>query len=164
LQNVFGGSASGPIPKAGGFWFFNYQGVRRAQWYRSEWVEHVTNCAAASVSADGSSECYRPGYQVRSDSAQIDPVAVKILNLQDNRFGGQYLVLVLVRGLRQHCEPTAALAARNFNCSFSSVAPIRDNQYTISYDRSFRDDKDKITGTWFWDEGSVAKPFGPTRL
>src|SRR5205807_1058897 len=28
LQNVFGGSASGPIPKAGGFWFFNYQGVR----------------------------------------------------------------------------------------------------------------------------------------
>ena len=35
-----------------------------------------------------------------------------------------------------------------------------DNQYTISYDRSFRNDKDKITGTWFWDEGSVAKPFG----
>src|SRR5947208_4325097 len=28
LQNVFGGSMSGPIPKAGGFWFFNYQGVR----------------------------------------------------------------------------------------------------------------------------------------
>ena len=28
LQNVFGGSASGPVPKVGGFWFFNYQGVR----------------------------------------------------------------------------------------------------------------------------------------
>src|SRR5881275_1898944 len=28
LQNVFGGSASGPIPAVGGFWFFNYQGVR----------------------------------------------------------------------------------------------------------------------------------------
>ena len=28
LQNVFGGSGSGPVPKAGGFWFFNYQGVR----------------------------------------------------------------------------------------------------------------------------------------
>src|SRR5215212_4663077 len=26
LQNVFGGSASGPVPAAGGFWFFNYQG------------------------------------------------------------------------------------------------------------------------------------------
>ena len=28
LQNVFGGDASGPLPKLGGFWFFNYQGVR----------------------------------------------------------------------------------------------------------------------------------------
>jgi len=28
LQNVFGISASGPVPWAGGFWFFNYQGVR----------------------------------------------------------------------------------------------------------------------------------------
>jgi len=28
LQNVFGGSGSGPVPKLGGFWFFNYQGVR----------------------------------------------------------------------------------------------------------------------------------------
>ncbi|MDQ3920518.1 MAG: carboxypeptidase-like regulatory domain-containing protein, partial [Acidobacteriota bacterium] len=28
LQTVFGGSASGPVPGAGGFWFFNYQGVR----------------------------------------------------------------------------------------------------------------------------------------
>src|SRR3989475_11066243 len=25
LQNVFGGSGSGPVPKAGGFWFFYYQ-------------------------------------------------------------------------------------------------------------------------------------------
>ena len=28
LQNVLGGLASGPVPKAGGFWFFNYQGIR----------------------------------------------------------------------------------------------------------------------------------------
>src|SRR6266699_5983576 len=28
LQNVFGGDGSGPVPKLGGFWFFNYQGVR----------------------------------------------------------------------------------------------------------------------------------------
>ncbi|MGH9880738.1 MAG: carboxypeptidase-like regulatory domain-containing protein, partial [Pyrinomonadaceae bacterium] len=28
LQNVFGGTGSGPVPKLGGYWFFNYQGVR----------------------------------------------------------------------------------------------------------------------------------------
>ncbi|HKC62591.1 MAG TPA: TonB-dependent receptor, partial [Pyrinomonadaceae bacterium] len=38
--------------------------------------------------------------------------------------------------------------------------PIRDNQYLISYDRDMRGGKDKISGRWFWDEGSVAKPFG----
>ncbi len=93
--------------------------------------------------------------------AQIDPVAVRILNLKDTRFGGQFLVPRFGQGgCGSISNPTAALSAQNFTCSFSAVAPIRDNQYTISYDRSFRDDKDKITGTWFWDEGFVAKPFG----
>ena len=48
----------------------------------------------------------------------------------------------------------------NFTCQFSAIAPIKDNQYLISYDRDFRDGKDKISGRWFWDEGDVVKPFG----
>ena len=47
-----------------------------------------------------------------------------------------------------------------FTCSISAVAPIEDNQYTISYDRIMRDGKDKISGRWFWDDGAVVKPFG----
>ena len=88
-------------------------------------------------------------------AAQIDPVAVRILNLQDTRFGGMFLV---PRSGQAGCPTATGIAT--FTCQFSSIAPIRDNQYLISYDRDMRHGKDKISGRWFWDEGSVAKPFG----
>ncbi|MGH9929850.1 MAG: TonB-dependent receptor domain-containing protein, partial [Pyrinomonadaceae bacterium] len=161
LQNVFGGSASGPIPKVGGFWFFNYQGVRARNGIDPNGSSTSPIVQLLPTAADGSTNAALLAARFGLTTAQIDPVAVNILNLKDNRLGGQYLVPRLGQGgCGAISNPTAALAAQNFNCSFSSVAPIRDNQYTISYDRSFRGDKDKITGTWFWDEGSVAKPYG----
>src|SRR6185295_9476391 len=91
--------------------------------------------------------------------AQIDPVAVNILNLRDTRFGN---FLVPRTGTSGCSGVTGANASfpGTFTCTFFDVAPIKDNQYTVSYDRSWRDGKDKITGTWFWDEGDVVKPFG----
>jgi len=161
LQNVFGGSASGPIPKVGGFWFFNYQGVRARNGIDPNGSSTSPIVQLLPTASDGSVNATDLANRFGLTAAQIDPVAVKILNLQDNRFGGQYLVPRFGQGgCGSISNPTAALSLQNFNCSFSAVAPILDNQYTISYDRSFRDDKDKITGTWFWDEGSVAKPFG----
>ncbi|MEP6569524.1 MAG: carboxypeptidase-like regulatory domain-containing protein [Acidobacteriota bacterium] len=161
LQNVFGGSGSGPIPKVGGFWFFNYQGVRARNGIDPNGSSTSPIVQLLPTAADGSTNAALLAARFGLTAAQIDPVAVNILNLKDNRFGGQYLVPRFGQGgCGSISNPTAALSAQNFNCSFSSVAPIRDNQYTISYDRSFRGDKDKITGTWFWDEGSVGKPFG----
>jgi len=161
LQNVFGGSASGPIPKVGGFWFFNYQGVRARNGIDPNGSSTSPIVGLLPTAADGTVNAAGLAARFGLTPAEIDPVAVRILNLQDNRFGGQFLVPRLGQGgCGAISNPTAALSAQNFNCSFSSVAPIRDNQYTISYDRSFRSDKDKITGTWFWDEGSVAKPYG----
>lgn len=161
LQNVFGGSASGPIPKVGGFWFFNYQGVRARNGIDPLGSSASPIVQLLPVAAGGATNAALLSARFGIPEAQIDPVAVRILNLTDNRFGGQYLVPRFGQGgCGSITNPTAALSAQNFTCSFSAVAPIRDNQYTISYDRSFRDDKDKITGTWFWDEGSVAKPFG----
>ncbi len=161
LQNVFGGSASGPIPKVGGFWFFNYQGVRARNGIDPLGSSTSPIVQLMPTAADGTTNATLLAARFGLAPADIDPVAVKILNLQDNRFGGQFLVPRLGQGgCGAIANPTAALAAQNFNCSFSAVAPITDNQYTVSYDRNFRDNKDKITGTWFWDEGSVSKPFG----
>ncbi|HEX3248162.1 MAG TPA: TonB-dependent receptor, partial [Pyrinomonadaceae bacterium] len=62
------------------------------------------------------------------------------------------------------CKAAGAIVAGSFpgtfTCSFSGVAPIEDNQYTVSYDRIMRDGKDKISGRWFWDNGAVSKPYG----
>jgi hypothetical protein len=157
LQNVFGGSASGPVPAAGGFWFFNYQGVRARNGIDPLGSSTAPTTQAFPVASDGTTSAALLAPAFGLTTAQIDPVAVKILNLQDNRFGGQYLVPRVGQG---GCGAVTGGATGTFRCQFSAVAPIRDNQYTISYDRSFRGDKDKITGTWFWDEGSVLKPFG----
>jgi hypothetical protein len=161
LQNVFGGSGSGPIPGVGGFWFFNYQGVRARNGIDPNGSSTVPIVQRFNTNPDGTVTAAQLASAFNLNPAQIDPVAVNILNLKDNRFGGQYLV---PRNAQSGCGSGSAGSATSFpgsfNCAFSSVAPIRDNQYTISYDRSFRGDKDKITGTWFWDEGFVSKPYG----
>lgn len=157
LQNVFGGSASGPIPAVGGFWFFNYQGVRARNGIDPLGSSTAPTVQAMPTNADGTTSAALLATAFGLTPAQIDPVAVNILNLRDARFGGQFLVPRLGQS---GCGAVTGGATGTFRCNFSAIAPIRDNQYTISYDRSFRADKDKITGTWFWDEGSVAKPFG----
>jgi len=152
-------AGSGPIPKVGGFWFFNYQGVRARNGIDPNGSSTAPVVQAFPTAGDGTTNATLLAGAFGLTPAQIDPVAVNILNLKDNRFGGQYLVPRVGQG---GCGKVsgATFFTQNFNCSFSAIAPIRDNQYTVSYDRSFRGDKDKITGTWFWDEGSVAKPFG----
>jgi hypothetical protein len=124
LQNVFGGSASGPIPKVGGFWFFNYQGVRARNGIDPLGSSTSPIVQLMPVASDGTTNATLLAARFGLAPADIDPVAVKILNLQDNRFGGQFLVPRLGQGgCGAVANPTAALAAQNFNCSFSAVAP-----------------------------------------
>jgi hypothetical protein len=157
LQNVFGGSVSGPIPKVGGFWFFNYQGVRARNGIDPLGSSTSPTVQAFPTAGDGTTSAALLAPAFGLTAAQIDPVAVRILNLTDNRFGGQYLVPRVGQG---GCGGVTGGLTGTFRCSFSTVGPFRDNQYTVSYDRSFRSDKDKITGTWFWDEGSIVRPYG----
>lgn len=155
LQNVFGGSASGPIPKVGGYWFFNYQGVRARNGIDPNGSSTAPTVQAFPTNPDGTTSAALLAPAFGLTPAQIDPVAVRILNLQDTRFGGAFLV---PRPGQSGCATATGIAT--FRCQFSSIAPIADNQYLISYDRDMRHGKDKISGRWFWDEGSVAKPFG----
>ncbi|HYE65073.1 MAG TPA: carboxypeptidase-like regulatory domain-containing protein [Pyrinomonadaceae bacterium] len=157
LQNVFGGSASGPIPKLGGYWFFNYQGVRARNGIDPLGSTTAPIVQAFPTNADGTTSAALIAPVFGLTPAQIDPVAINILNLRDTRFGGTFLV---PRPGQGGCGPVTGGVRGTFTCQFSSIAPIRDDQYLISYDRDFRDGKDKISGRWFWDEGSVAKPFG----
>ncbi len=156
LQNVFGGSVSGPIPKLGGFWFFNYQGVRARNGLDPLGSSLTPTIQAFPTNANGATSAALLASAFGLTTAQIDPVAVNILNLQNNAFSTGFLI---PRSGAAGCK-SATSATGTFTCSFSGIAPIKDNQYTISYDRIMRDGKDKISGRWFWDNGAVEKPFG----
>ncbi len=161
LQNVFGGSGSGPVPKAGGFWFFNYQGVRARNGLDPNGSALTPTIQNIPTNADGATSAALLASAFGLTPAQIDPVAVNILNVKSALYAGTFLV---PRSGQSGCKTAASAAAgtfpSTFTCSFSAIAPIYDNQYTISYDRSWRGGKEKLSGRWFWDNGAVAKPYG----
>jgi hypothetical protein len=161
LQNVFGGSGSGPVPKVGGFWFFNFQGVRARNGLDPNGSALSPTIQKFPTNADGSTTAALIAPAFGLTTAQIDPVAINILNAKSTIYGGQFLVPRFGQG---GCGSVlAGVTGTNpgtFSCQFSAVAPIADNQYTISYDRPMRDGKDKISGRWFWDNGTVSKPYG----
>jgi hypothetical protein len=158
LQNVFGGSASGPVPWAGGFWFFNYQGVRGRNGLDPAGASLNPLIQAFPTNSDGTTSAALLASAFSLTPAQIDPVAVSILNLRSDIYGGQFFIPRLGQG---GCAsvPTGG-ATGSFRCFFSKIIPIEANQHTISYDRSWRDGADKISGRWFWDNGSALRPYG----
>jgi len=159
LQNVFGGSVSGPVPVLNGFWFFNYQGVRARNGLDPNGSSLTPTIQDFPRNANGTTSAALLASAFGLNVAQIDPVAVNILNQQSTLYNG----FLVPRSGSAGCKTAATVASgfpSNFTCSFSGVAPIEDNQYTISYDRIMRDGKDKISGRWFWDNGAVAKPYG----
>jgi len=159
LQNVFGGSGSGPVPKAGGFWFFNYQGVRARNGLDPNGSALNPTIQAFPRNAEGTTSAATliagGALPAGVTAAQIDPIAVNILNLKSSLYTGAFAV---PRPGDPGCGSPSTFTS--FRCTFSGVAPIKDNQYTISYDRMMRDGKDRISGRWFWDEGDVVKPYG----
>lgn len=157
LQNVFGGSASGPFPWVGGFWFFNYQGVRGRNGLDPAGAVSSPIVQAFPTNPDGSTSAALLATAFGLTPAQIDPVAVNILNLQSDIYGGQFFI---PRAGQGGCGAVAGGATGTFNCTFSKIIPIEANQYMINYDRSWGNGRDKISGRWFFDNGSADRPYG----
>jgi hypothetical protein len=167
LQNVFGGSASGPVPKLGGFWFFNYQGVRGRNGIDPNGATLNPLIQAFPRNADGTTSAallasgIYPGQTVPLTAAQIDPIAVNILNLKSDLYGTGFAV---PRPAGGGCDPAVPSPTTGvfptYRCVFSAIIPLQANQHTITYDRYMREGKDKLSWRWFWDNGSAARPYG----
>ena len=160
LQNVFGGLASGPVPQAGGFWFFNYQGIRARNGIdpTASSLSPIIQNFPTNTDGTTSAALLAPAFGLTT--AQIDPVAINILNVRHGLYGGQFLVPRVGQG---GCGAVTGAGTNNpgsFNCQFSAVGSFTDNQYTITYDRSMDNGKDRLTGRWFWDNSSALKPYG----
>ncbi len=92
LQNVFGGSGSGPVPKAGGFWFFNYQGVRARNGLDPNGSSLTPTIQSFPMNSDGTTSAALIAPAFGLTPAQIDPVAINILNLSSTLYNGKFLV------------------------------------------------------------------------
>lgn len=156
LQNVFGGSGSGPFPWLGGFFFANYQGVRARNGIDPNGSSLNPIIQNFPTNSDGTTSAALLAPAFGLTAAQIDPVAVNILNQRSTIYGGEFLV---PRSGSGGCQ-TAPSATGTFRCVFSGVAPIQDDQYTVSYDRTWRNGNDRVSGRWFYDDGTAVRPYG----
>src|SRR6266446_3307379 len=88
-QNQFGGNFGGPVPKVKEtFFFVSYQGTRQlngaspASSITSQFpILPATRDAASLAAAFSATGCGTPGHPACLTASQIDPVAVKLLNL-----------------------------------------------------------------------------------
>jgi len=165
LQNVLGVAASGPVPFVKGFWYFNAQAVRGRNG-----IDPSGSNAAPTVAAfpiDPTTGLTTPAL-LASDpnlagaitAGQIDPVAVNILNAKGNYYGGTYLI---PRPNQAGCGAASGGGAgqpNTFSCNFSLIGKPSDTQYTATYNRAFRSDKDKLSVSAFWDNSTTLKPLG----
>src|SRR5437773_2139905 len=126
LQNVFGGSGSGPVPKLGGFWFFNYQGVRARNGVDPNGSTVAPIVQNFPTNPDGTTSTALLTTAFNLTPAHLDPLAVNLLNVPSTRFGGTYLV---PRLNQTGCRGLTGGAIGTFTCQFSAIAPIKDNQY-----------------------------------
>ncbi|MDQ2711878.1 MAG: carboxypeptidase-like regulatory domain-containing protein [Acidobacteriota bacterium] len=151
-QNVFGGSLGGPILPGGklGYFFVNYQGTRQLSGLSSGTIIGTSlpvlpqDRSAASLAAT-----FFPNNPAMTAS-QIDGVALKLLSLKGNQFGGSggYLIPTV--------SGTPGDSGR-FN--FSRPGKYNDDQFTTNYDKELGS-KDKISGRFFFSDFESLLPFG----
>jgi hypothetical protein len=153
-QNLFGGSLGGPIGHEGkgGFLFVNYQGTRQVSGLSPGAIVSTvlpalpSDRSAAALSMAGFGNAVTP----------IDPVVLALLNVKSKQFGGAgggWLIPSLAP-----MDPASPAAGALFN--LSTPGRFNDDQFTGSYDRQFKDGRDKISGRFFFSNFHSYLPFG----
>ena len=132
-----------------GYFFVNYQGTRQLSGLSSGTiigtslpVLPVDRSAASLANAFFGSPAY---------AGDIDPVALKLLNLQSNQFGsspGGYLIPSL---------PGTPGDTARFN--YSRAGKYNDDQFTANYDKEIGP-KDKLAVRFFFSNFESVLPFG----
>jgi len=159
-QNIFGGSLGGPIGKDGklGFFFANYQGTRQRSGLSTGTIISTTLPILPSLArgtagyAQTLVNTFFPG-DPNVSAANIDPVALNLLNFKSNQFNDAsgYLFPSLSGAACPTCSDDFVL---------SKAGKYNDDQFTINYDRDFRGGNDKLSGRFFFSNFRSVTPFG----
>ncbi len=149
-QNVFGGSLGAPILPKGkwGYIFVNYQGTRQLSGLSSG---TIIGTSLPVLPVDRSAASLASTFFPNDPTAQIDPVALKLLALKGNQFGsspGGYLI-----------PSVAGTAGSTGRFNYSRAGRYNDDQFTTNYDKELGP-KDKISGRFFFSDFESKLPFG----
>ena len=96
-------------------------------------------------------DCGLPG------GVSVDPVAFNLLNAKSNQFGG---------GAGGYLYPLPTNVAPNTPCLtpvpflVTETGKFTDDQFTISWDREFNENKDRVSFRFFWANSETFQPFG----
>jgi hypothetical protein len=184
-QNIFGGDFGGPIgPKAKlGFFYVNYQGTRQRSGdslgtYINTSIPVLPGGAgartAAALAAAFSSPASGPCPAITLSAADIDPVALALLNVANpstNQFGGGggYLIPTVAGtpGVTQTYSASTGACSSTVNYGplvLTTPGRYTDNQFTANWDRDFNRSKDRISERFFWSDSETYEPFGADNL
>ena len=161
-QNIFGGDLGGPVgPKAQfGFFYVNYQGTRQRSGASPGTFINIPASAGmpyVPLVDRQSATAMANDCGLTSQGFTVDPVAFNFLNAQGNQFGplaGGYLF------------PLPTNVASSTPCrtlvGFQVTDPgrFRDDQFTTSWNKDFRNGKDHIGVRFFWSDSDTFQPFG----
>jgi hypothetical protein len=187
-QNIFGGDFGGPVGRKAqfGYFYVNYQGTRQRSGdslgtYISTAIPVLptanrgTAAYAATLASAFSSQPSTNCPAVTLTAADIDPVALALLNATGNQFGGGggYLVPTVAGspGVTQTYVPATATSPA-FCSSSVNYGPLvlsvpgryTDNQFTANWDRDFNHTKDRLSERFFWSDSETYEPFGADNL
>jgi hypothetical protein len=154
-QNIFGGSLGGPIGHDGklGYFFVNYQGTRQRSGLSAGTIISTTLPVLPSLNRGTAAyaqtlvDTFFPGAP-NVTAANIDPVALKLLNFQSSQFNDPSGFLF----------PSADPSTGGF--VLSKAGKYTDDQFTANYDRDFRGGQDKISSRFFFSNFESILPFG----
>jgi hypothetical protein len=148
-QNIYGGSLGGPIGHDGkfGFFFLNYQGTRQRSGL-SPGAIISTKIPYIPAQRDPQSliTALFPGSSVTP--AELDPVAVKLLQFKSSQFNDPNGFLI------PSSDPTTGVFV------LSKAGKYTDDQFTVNYDRDFHGGSDKISSRFFFSNFRSLLPFG----
>ncbi len=151
-QNIFGGSLGGPVLPQGkwGYFFINYQGTRQLSGLSSGTIIGTSiPVLPADRSAASLANTFFPGDATAA--SQIDSVALKLLNLKGNQFGG---------GQGGYLIPSVAgTPGDSGRFNLSRAGRYNDDQFTTNYDKELGP-KDKISARFFFSNFESVLPFG----
>jgi hypothetical protein len=152
-QNIFGGSIGGPLGSKGkfGYIFGNYQGTRQRS--GADLGTLISTTIPFIPAADRSSVA---ALQSDCGVTSIDSVVFKLLNFKSNQFGGPaggYLYPAPQ-------EPPGTAPCSSVPFVTSQPGKFTDDQFTTTWDREFRDHKEKLAARWFFSNSDSLKPFG----